>query len=83
MDRFFARLFKIAQERGELGLRRSAGAGEPGVGDSPHHRDPPATRVPRANSEAIVNGAIDVMLRSLDCCRPGAWPGPYRRGRRC
>ncbi len=41
MDRFFARLFRIAQERGELGrFRRSAGAGATGVGDHPHHRDP-------------------------------------------
>ena len=64
MDRFFARLFKIAQERGEL-----ASTADPQVlaslASATIHTIAIRARaqVPRAELEAIVNGAIDVMLR--------------------
>jgi TetR/AcrR family transcriptional regulator, copper-responsive repressor len=64
MDRFFARLFRTAKERGELG---------PSVDPQVLAQLASATihtiavraraQVPRAELEAIVNGAIDVMLR--------------------
>ena len=64
MDRFFARLFKIAQERGEL-----ASTADPqvlaSVASATMHTIAVRARaqVPRAELEAIVNGAVDVMLR--------------------
>ena len=65
MDRFFARLFKIAQQRGEL-----TATADPQVlaslASATIHTIAIRARaqVPRAELEAIVNGAIDVMLRS-------------------
>ena len=64
MDRFFARLFTIARERGEL-----AASADPQVlaslASATIHTIAIRARaqVPRAELEAIVNGAIDVMLR--------------------
>jgi len=64
MDRFFARLFRIAKERGELGP-----SADPQVlaqlASATIHTIAVRARaqVPRAELEAIVNGAIDVMLR--------------------
>jgi TetR/AcrR family transcriptional regulator, copper-responsive repressor len=63
-DRFFARLFKIAQQRGEL-----AAPANPQVlasmASATLHTIAIRSRaqVPRAELEAIVNGAVDVMLR--------------------
>jgi AcrR family transcriptional regulator len=65
MDRFFARLFKRAQERGEL-----AAAADPQVlaqlASATIHTIAIRARaqVPRAELEAIVNGAVDVMVRA-------------------
>ena len=64
MDRFFAHLFKIAQQRGEL-----TATADPQVlaslASATIHSIAIRARaqVPRAELEAIVNGAIDVMLR--------------------
>ena len=64
MDRFFARLFKIAQERGEL-----ASTADPQVlanlASATIHTIAIRARaqVPRTELQAIVNGAIGVMLR--------------------
>jgi AcrR family transcriptional regulator len=64
MDRFFARLFKIAKERGEL-----AASADPQVlaqlASATIHTIAIRARaqVRRAELQAIVNGAIDVMLR--------------------
>ena len=65
MDRFFGRLFKIAKERSELGP-----SADPQVlaqlASATIHTIAVRARaqVPRAELEAIVNGAIDVMLRA-------------------
>jgi TetR/AcrR family transcriptional regulator, copper-responsive repressor len=64
MDRFFARLFRIGQERGEL-----ASTANPQVlasmASATLHTIAirSRARVPRAELEAIVNGAVDMMLR--------------------
>ena len=64
LDRFFARLFVIAKERGEL-----PASADPHVlanlASATIHSIAIRARaqVPRAELEAIVNGAIDVMLR--------------------
>ena len=64
MDRFFARLFRIAQERGEL-----PASADPQVlaslASATIHTIAIRARaqVPRAELEAIVNGAVNVMLR--------------------
>jgi len=63
-DRFFARIFKRAQERGEL-----AASADPQVlallASATLHTIAVRARakVPRAELEAIVNGAVDVMCR--------------------
>jgi TetR/AcrR family transcriptional regulator, copper-responsive repressor len=63
MDRFFARLFKAAQQRGEL-----AASADPQVpaqlASATIHTIAIRARaqVPRAELEAIVNGAVDVMI---------------------
>ncbi len=64
MDRFFARLFKIAQERGELAATANPQA-LASLASATLHTIAIRSRaqVPRAELEAIVNGAIDVMLR--------------------
>jgi len=64
MDRFFGRLFRIAKERGELGP-----SADPQVlaqlASATIHTIAVRARaqVPRAELEAIVNGAIELMLR--------------------
>lgn len=65
MDRFFTRLFKGAQQRGEL-----AASADPQVlaqlASATIHSIAIRARaqVPRAELEAIVNGAVDVMVRA-------------------
>ena len=56
--------FRLAQgARRIAGVRRSRGAGATRVGDHPHHRHPRPRAGAARELEAIVNGAIDVMLR--------------------
>ena len=66
LDRFFTRLFRTAKERGELGpsadpqmLAQLASATIHTIAIRAR------AQVPRAELEAIVNGAIEVMLRKL------------------
>ncbi|MBR1214886.1 TetR/AcrR family transcriptional regulator [Bradyrhizobium sp. JYMT SZCCT0180] len=64
MDRFFARLFKIAQERGEL-----PASADPQVlanlASATIHTIAIRARaqIPRTELETLVNGAVDVMVR--------------------
>ena len=64
LDRFFARLFVIAKERGELPASADPQVLANLASATIHSIAIRArARVPRAELEAIVNGAIDVMLR--------------------
>jgi hypothetical protein len=64
MDRFFARLFRTAQQRGELSASADPQVLANLASATIHTIAIRArARTPRAELEAIVKGAIDVMLR--------------------